>query len=197
MPGEASGPSVLIEQKQLREVRKRAFDEITICRRAAEEALSALAEHFPDLDRSELEERLRGLQARTPVRSTKAMPMRSPGRVDSSENGMRGSLLIKRAMPELESVTLITTTDLLVRLVTKAFRRKLRRFVKPNKPPEHLSPELILEACPTLSDYGQPVQDLADIVVGRALPAGLARGARERLGRGRGGDRRSSGPRLR
>ena len=29
---------------------------------------------------------------------------------------------------------LITTTDLLVSLVTKAFRRKLRRFVKPNNP---------------------------------------------------------------
>ena len=49
---------MLMEQKQLREVRKRAFDEVTICRRATEEALSALAEHFPDLDRSELEARL-------------------------------------------------------------------------------------------------------------------------------------------
>ena len=50
---------MLMEQKQLREVQKRAFDEVTICRRATEEALSALAEHFPDVDRSELEARLK------------------------------------------------------------------------------------------------------------------------------------------
>ena len=48
---------MIVEQKQLREVRKRAFDDITISRRATEEALSALAQHFPALDRSELEER--------------------------------------------------------------------------------------------------------------------------------------------
>ena len=84
---------------------------------------------------------------------------------------------IKRAMPDSESVTLITTTDLLVSLVTKAFRRKLRRFVQTEQTSEHLSPELILEACPTLSDYGQPVRDLADIVsAGRYLRA-VARGA--------------------
>ena len=37
----------LIEQKQAREARKRAFDEITIARRAAEEALSALGRALP------------------------------------------------------------------------------------------------------------------------------------------------------
>ncbi|WP_457094531.1 helix-turn-helix domain-containing protein, partial [Microvirga sp. P5_D2] len=59
----------LIEQKQLREVRKRAFDEVTICRRATEEALRALAEHFPEVDRTDFEVRLKDLQARTPTRS--------------------------------------------------------------------------------------------------------------------------------
>src|ERR671910_2023766 len=43
---------LLMEQKQLREVQKRAFDEVTICRRGTEEALTALADHFPDTDRS-------------------------------------------------------------------------------------------------------------------------------------------------
>ena len=47
-------------------MRKRAFDEITICRRATEEALRALAEHFPVVDRSELEEPVKGLQAAHP-----------------------------------------------------------------------------------------------------------------------------------
>src|ERR671910_1412936 len=53
--------TLITEHKQLREVRKRAFDEVTICRRAAEEALTALADHFPDTDRSALEDQLQGL----------------------------------------------------------------------------------------------------------------------------------------
>ena len=77
-------------------------------------------------------------------------------------------------MAAKSAVTIITTTDLLVSLVTKAFRRKLRRFFQTEQTAEHLSPELILEACPTLSDYGQPVQDVADIVsAGRYLRASL------------------------
>ena len=127
---------MLIEQKQLREVRKRAFDEVTICRRATEEALSALAEHFPDLDRSELEDRLTdppgphadaARQASLPADLLDAWQLL---RTDT-----RGSFLSKRAMADSEfRHTKKQTTDLLVRLVTKAFRRKLRRFVKPNKP---------------------------------------------------------------
>ncbi|MFD2227796.1 helix-turn-helix domain-containing protein, partial [Microvirga arabica] len=63
----------LIEQKQAREARKRTFDEITIARRAAQEALGSLSREYPDLDRSDLENRLQGLLARTPLRSTKVM----------------------------------------------------------------------------------------------------------------------------
>src|SRR5919112_6097842 len=64
----------LVEQKQLREVCKRAFDEVTICRRATEEALSALSQHFPEIDRSDLEHRLEVLKTRTPRRSGSALP---------------------------------------------------------------------------------------------------------------------------
>ena len=77
---------MLLEQKQLREVRKRAFDEVTICRRAAEEALSALAEHFPDLDRSELEARSGALQAATPSRSRMTLPADIARRLAAVEN---------------------------------------------------------------------------------------------------------------
>jgi replication initiation protein RepC len=65
---------MLMEQKQLREVQKRAFDEVTICRRATEEALNALALHFPKVDRCELETQLEDLQARTPTRSRVTLP---------------------------------------------------------------------------------------------------------------------------
>ena len=54
------------EQKRLKEFLKRKFDEITICRRASEEALSALAQHYPGVDRSDLEHRLVTLKAQNP-----------------------------------------------------------------------------------------------------------------------------------
>ena len=123
----------LIEMKQAQEARKRAFDEITIARRAAEEALRALAEHYPDLDRSDLEEQVKGLKARTPVRSTKAMPHAILDEWTALRMACEQAFL-KAGNGGKTAVTLITTTDLLVSLVTKAFRRKLRRFVKPNKP---------------------------------------------------------------
>ena len=124
----------LIEQKQAREARKRTFDEITIARRAAQEALRSLAEEYPDLDRSDLEERLQRAAGPDPVAQHEGHADRHSGRVESPEEGMRGSLLSSRQCRNSSAVTLITTTDLLVSLVTKAFRRKLRRFVKPNKP---------------------------------------------------------------
>jgi replication initiation protein RepC len=67
--------TLITEHKQLREVQKRAFDEVTICRRATEEALTALAHHFPQTDRSALEEQLQGLLERTPRRSTATLPL--------------------------------------------------------------------------------------------------------------------------
>ncbi|WP_244470327.1 helix-turn-helix domain-containing protein [Microvirga vignae] len=39
--------AMLAELKVMREIRKRAYDEVTVARRAAEEAVSALAQHFP------------------------------------------------------------------------------------------------------------------------------------------------------
>ncbi|MBQ0818748.1 replication protein C, partial [Microvirga sp. HBU67558] len=56
----------------------------------------------------------------------------------------------------------------------KGFPKKAEAVLPTEQPAEHLSPELIFEACPTLSDYGQPVRDLADIVsAGRYLRASL------------------------
>jgi len=54
------------------------------------------------------------------------------------------------------------------------FPKKAEAVRQSEQTPEHLSPELILEACPTLDDYGEPVRDLADIVsAGRYLRASL------------------------
>jgi replication initiation protein RepC len=163
----------LIEQKQLREARKRAFDEITIARRAAEEALSALAEHYSDLDRSDLEDRLKALKVRTPLRSTKVMPL------DALDEWKDLRALCEKAFFDAGSGGkdcrhTDNNNGSPSEPCNKGFPKKAEAVRSTEQTPEHLSPELILEACPTLSDYGQPVRDLADIVsAGRYLRAAL------------------------
>ncbi|MBD2750395.1 replication protein C [Microvirga sp. BT688] len=163
----------LVEQKQLREARKRAFDEITVARRAAEEALSALTEHYPDLDRSDLEDRLKALKARTPLRSTKVMPL------DALDEWKDLRTLCEKAFFDAgnggkDCLHTNNNNGSPSEPCNKGFPKKAEAVRSTEQTPEHLSPELILEACPTLSDYGQPVRDLADIVsAGRYLRASL------------------------
>ncbi|KLK91677.1 replication protein C [Microvirga vignae] len=165
---------MLMEQKQLREVQKRAFDEVTICRRATEEALSALAEHFPDLDRTELESRLKALQARTPTRSHVTLPadlldawqlLRTEAEETFYEAGNAGL-----GVRHLE-----TNNGSPSETCNKGFPKKAGAVLQNEQTTEHLSPELILEACPTLRDYPKPIEDVADIVAaGRYLRASLS-----------------------
>jgi replication initiation protein RepC len=165
--------TLLIEQKQLRQAQKQAFDEVTICRRATEEALSALAEHYPDLDRSTLEGDLKALRAKTPVRSKASLPaglldewslLRSRAEqafLDAGNGGMSFRHNNNNNGSPSEPCN-------------KGFPKKAEAVRQSEQAPEHLSPELILEACPAIGDYGQPVEDLADIVsAGRYLRASL------------------------
>jgi replication initiation protein RepC len=165
---------MLMEQKQLREVQKRAFDEVTICRRATEEALSALAEHFPNLDRSELEARLQTLQTRTPTRSRVTLPadlldawqlLRTETEEVFYETGKAGlGVPHKKTDNSSPSET-----------CNNGFPKKAGAVLQNEQTAEHLSPELILEACPTLGDYPKPIEDVADIVAaGRYLRASLS-----------------------
>ncbi|KFG69482.1 plasmid replication protein RepC [Microvirga sp. BSC39] len=164
---------LLIEQKQLRQAQKQAFDEVTICRRATEEALTALAEHSPDIDRSTLEDDLKALKAKTPVRSKTSLPpdllgewslLRSRAEqafLDAGNGGTSFRHNNNNNGSPSESCN-------------KGFPKKAEAVRHSEQMPEHLSPELILEACPTVSNYGQPVRDLADIVAaGRYLRASL------------------------
>jgi replication initiation protein RepC len=163
----------IIEMKQAKEARKRTFDEITIARRAAQEALSSLAQEYPDLDRSDLEKQFQGLLARTPARSTKAMP------IDMLEEwkSLRGvceEAYYKEGYGGTQYRHTNNNNGSPSESCNKGFPKKAEAVLPNEQPAQHLSPELILEACPTLSDYGQPVQDVADIVsAGRYLRASL------------------------
>jgi replication initiation protein RepC len=163
----------LIEQKQAREARKRAFDEITIARRATQEALGSLTQEYPDLDRSDLEERFQGLLARTPLRSTKAMPIDI---LDEWKTLRRAceEAYFKAGYAGTQYRHTNNNNGSPSEPCNKGFPKKAEPVRSTEQASEHLSPELILEACPTIGDYGQPVRDLADIVsAGRYLRASL------------------------
>jgi replication initiation protein RepC len=163
----------LIEQKQAREARKRTFDEITIARRAAQEALGSLTQEYPDLDRSDLEDRLQGLLARTPLRSTKAMPIDIMDEWKALRTACEEAYY-KAGYAGTQYRHNNNNNGSPSESCNKGFPKKAEAVRSIEQTSEHLSPELILEACPTLGDYGQPVRDLADIVsAGRYLRAAL------------------------
>jgi replication initiation protein RepC len=163
----------LIEQKQTREARKRTFDEITIARRAAQEALGSLTQEYPDLDRSDFEGRLKGLLARTPLRSTKAMPIDILDEWKTLRSACEEAYY-KAGYAGTQCRHINNNNGSPSESCNKGFPKKAEAVRSTEQTSEHLSPELILEACPTLSDYGQPVRDLADIVsAGRYLRATL------------------------
>jgi replication initiation protein RepC len=163
----------LIEQKQAREARKRTFDEITIARRAAQEALGSLSREYPDLDRSDLEDRLRGLLARTPLRSTNAMPIDILDEWKSVRSACEEAYY-RAGNAGTEYRHTNNNNGSPSEPCNKGSPKKAEAVRSTEQTSEHLSPELILEACPTLSDYGQPVRYLADIVsAGRYLRASL------------------------
>ncbi len=165
--------TMLVEQKVMREIRKRAYDEVTVARRATEEAISALAQHFPSLDRSNLEDRYNALLSCTPARSTAELPA---GLLQDWQN-LRN--LVEEAFYQTGNGGLgvqhkKTNNGSPSESWTRSFPKKAEAVLPNERPAEHLSPALIIEACPTISDYGRPIRDIADVVgAGRYLRASL------------------------
>ncbi|QRM33933.1 plasmid replication protein RepC [Microvirga sp. VF16] len=164
--------AMLAEQKVMREIRRRAYGEVTVARRATEEALNALAQHFPGLDRSDIEGRYRELLSRTPTRSMAELPggllldwqnLRNLAEEAFYQSG-NGGLGVQHNETDKGSPS---------ETCTKGFT-KTRAVLPKEWPGEHLSSELILEACPTVSDYGRPIRTIDELVgAGRYLRASL------------------------
>jgi replication initiation protein RepC len=162
----------LEERKRLKDALKRLFDEITICRRATEEALSALAQHFPGVDRSDLEHRLMTLKARTPKRSGSSLPnglveaWREARHLAEEAFYKAGSDGTECRHIEAENGSSSETCD-------KELRAPHHDVNAPSGSPQ-ITPGLVAEACPVISYYGHPIRDAADVVsAGRYLRASL------------------------
>ena len=165
--------AMIAEQKVMREIRKRAYDEITVARRATEGAISALAQHFPDADRSELECRYNELLSRTPARSASELPAGLLQDWQDLKNAVE-EIFYQTGNGGLRVIHKETNNGSPSESCTKGFPKKAEAVLPNERPAEHLSPALIVEACPTVNDYGRPIRDIADIVgAGRYLRASL------------------------
>ncbi|MEZ0167076.1 plasmid replication protein RepC [Microvirga sp. TS319] len=165
--------AMLAEQKITREIRKRTYDEVTIARRATEEAISALAQHAPTVDRSNLENRYRELLSRTPARSTEELPadllqdwqnLRNLAEEAYDQTG-NGGLWDRHIETEKESPRESCTNGSL---------NEIEAPPSKGRSTPQLTPGLIVEACPITADFGKPIRDLPDLVgAGRYLRASL------------------------
>ncbi|WP_414472138.1 plasmid replication protein RepC [Microvirga sp. M2] len=150
-------------QRQMKELLKRSFDDITICRRATEEALGALARCRSSIDRTDLEKRLDVLKARTPKRSGSSLPA-----------GLADAWSEMRQLAE-EAFYLAScdgTTFRHIEAEKESFSETCHNGNQndaepsaPNTPPPHLPlPALVVEACPVIAGYAHPIRDTADLV---------------------------------
>jgi replication initiation protein RepC len=132
-----------------------------------------LAHHYPEVDRSILEAQLKHLQSRTPARSGITLPADLLEAWQLLRNHAeeafynRGNAGLRVGHKETNNGSPSETCN-------KGFPKKAEAVLRNEQPLEHLSPALIVEACPTISDTGNPVRDIADIVAaGRYLRASL------------------------
>lgn len=153
-------------KKRFSEMARRSFDEITIYRRASEEALAALATHYPAIDRSEIEHRLSEAKRVTPRRSA-AVPA-----------GMLEELVgIYRMIRELAETAFYqagcggkecrhieNNNESPVKSQDTSGHRRIEAKEIPSTPRPLPSLALILEACPTLSLYSRPIMTEADLI---------------------------------
>jgi replication initiation protein RepC len=161
------------EQQQLKELLKRSFDEITVCRRATEEALSALGQHHPAVDRTELVRRLSTLKARTPRRSGATLPA---GLVEawSEVRHLAEEAFYQASCDGTNCRHNEAENESLSETCHKGRRSDAESTAQDALSDQVLLPALIVEACPVISGCAHPIRDAVDVVsAGRFLRASL------------------------
>ena len=161
--------AMLMRQRLEREARSRLFDEITMSRKAAEEALAAAASVGVDV--SSLGEAMAALARRTPRR----------GQSGSLDAVIRDWAAVRKSAEDAFFVASDNSKE--SGRTGKSFRHietnkepstegctKVFRSDETAKPADTLKPSLIVEACPALKDYDEPLTTTDEIArLGRYL----------------------------
>ena len=161
-------------QNELAAYRRALFDEITICRRAGEEALDALATHYPEHPSDDIRSALAELVARTPRRSASAEP--------EALKLLAEEYRVVRERAELSFYQAGSGGNSCRLIESSTHPHNAKKQEPPEKAwvelpsPPHVAPSisLIVEACPVLAMYGRPIETEADLIdAGRFLRGSL------------------------
>ena len=157
--------AALAAQKHARAELKRSFDEITICRRAAEEALGALERHHPAVDRCAIESRMALLQMRTPKRSGAALP---EGLLDAWKE-------IRQVAEEAFHQAGCGGTECRhIETEKESPGESCNKADRDEAPARMRLAALLSEACPVICGWTRPIRDAVDVIAaGRFLRASL------------------------
>jgi replication initiation protein RepC len=165
------------EQDIENEARSRLFDEITICRRAAEEVLVALADRYPTADAAPVTEALEALVAETPRRNFTHEQSALQPVVDRW----------RRLRSFAEEVFYLAASggkrcSHIETKPSESINRNLEQVASgeaglvesPSLPSDIVSVELTVQACPCLLEYVEPPRTEVDLVAaGRVLRSTL------------------------
>lgn len=158
---------MLIEQREKQARQSRLFDEITIARKAAEEALRAIAEHFPHQSIVVHAEHLTTLAALTPRRNSIVCiePL--------VDDWRKLRALVENLFHSLHTASKETGDAGAGRRHKEANKGLSSDPCKESgeeERAESLGVSLITEACPTVLTYGEAIYSEADLMrVGRSL----------------------------
>lgn len=153
----------VFEQKALRDAQGRIFDEITICRRATEEALSAIDSHFPGVSVTDLEEKLSALKSDTPRRGF----MGHLGALLDRWNELRNEAekrFYDTGNGGKDCRHKETNNDFPSESCSKGFRGKAGAFNEGERSTDDPSIGVIAEACPAVLDFGHELRVERDLV---------------------------------
>lgn len=153
----------VLRRKHAAEARSRQFDELTIARRATEEALYALEVHFPAIDRSNLETDLERLRSAIPRRSS-ALPIEELVRMFTSLRERVEQAFYEAGNAGNSCRHYETNNEFSSETCDKAFQGKAEPPVTETDGQHRVPLALVLEACPALADFGQSVRNEAELV---------------------------------
>jgi len=146
--------------KQQRDAQARGFDDITIARRATEEALRALRESFPDASTSDLESALESLRLRTPRRGSMT-PLDELIEAYQAVREMAEQRLYEHGNAGNSCRHIETNNESSGEACNKGLSEKSGRVPQTER---SVDLALLRDACPALLEYGQEIRGRSDLL---------------------------------
>lgn len=150
------------EHRRRREEQDRQFDAITIDRRAAQEALSALREHYPHIATTDAEQALQGLISRTPRRGSMAPIGELVSAYRAVRDQLEGTFSRQETGQRRHVVPPLYNNNGSPNEACNKLPKEAERVLPTEQP---VSIGLLLDICPAFRELGEEIRSVDDLVV--------------------------------